>query len=76
MRLMGILFPIRRSLSSFCVLTQTRLNLPAWLGVGDALAAVASTKEGVENLSTMYATWPFFKTNIGTLLLLLLLPVA
>ncbi|CAM9598994.1 unnamed protein product [Ectocarpus sp. 12 AP-2014] len=44
--------------------TQTRLNLPAWLGVGDALAAVGSTKEGVENLSTMYATWPFFKTNI------------
>ncbi|CAB1120385.1 unnamed protein product [Ectocarpus sp. CCAP 1310/34] len=44
--------------------TQTRLNLPAWLGVGDALAAVASTSEGVENLSTMYATWPFFKTNI------------
>nr|AIT70056.1 phosphoenolpyruvate carboxylase [Scytosiphon lomentaria] len=44
--------------------TQTRLNLPAWLGVGDALAKVASTPEGKADLRSMYEQWPFFETNI------------
>nr|UGS86301.1 phosphoenolpyruvate carboxylase [Saccharina japonica] len=44
--------------------TQTRLNLPAWLGVGDALADVASTAEGKADLRGMYEDWPFFATNI------------
>eukprot|EP00904_Undaria_pinnatifida_P002802 jgi/Undpi1/12522/HiC_scaffold_6.g02191.m1 len=47
--------------------TQTRLNLPAWLGVGDALAEVASTAEGKADLRGMYEDWPFFATNIGKL---------
>ncbi|CAN0027353.1 unnamed protein product, partial [Hapterophycus canaliculatus] len=42
----------------------TRLNLPAWLGVGDALAKVASTPEGKAELRNMYEQWPFFETNI------------
>ncbi|KAG5177202.1 phosphoenolpyruvate carboxylase [Tribonema minus] len=42
--------------------TQTRLNLPAWLGVGDALSAVA--KKDKATLQEMYAQWPFFRTNI------------
>lgn len=49
------------------VLAQTRLNLPAWLGVGDALAEVASTAEGKADLRGMYEDWPFFATNIGKL---------
>ncbi|CAM9448933.1 unnamed protein product [Pylaiella littoralis] len=44
--------------------TQTRLNLPAWLGVGDALSTVGSTSEGKSDLSEMYNEWPFFATNI------------
>ncbi|CAN0359461.1 unnamed protein product [Ascophyllum nodosum] len=44
--------------------TQTRLNLPAWLGVGDALSTVASTEEGKATLRSMYDQWPFFATNI------------
>eukprot|EP00903_Cladosiphon_okamuranus_P012924 g12067.t1 len=44
--------------------TQTRLNLPAWLGVGDALATVASTEKGKADLRDMYDNWRFFATNI------------
>ena len=39
--------------------TQTRLLLPAWLGVGEALAH--AQKEGrTEELQTMFRDWPFF----------------
>lgn len=47
---------------------QTRLNLPAWLGVGDALSEVGSTAEGKGVLRRMYEQWPFFATNIGRLM--------
>nr|AIT70053.1 phosphoenolpyruvate carboxylase [Sargassum henslowianum]AIT70055.1 phosphoenolpyruvate carboxylase [Sargassum vachellianum] len=44
--------------------TQTRLNLPAWLGVADALSELASTDDGKATLRSMYDEWPFFATNI------------
>ncbi|CAM9115334.1 unnamed protein product [Chrysoparadoxa australica] len=42
--------------------TQTRLNLPAWLGVGEALSKAAETD--MPTLMEMYSQWPFFNTNI------------
>lgn len=39
--------------------TQTRLLLPAWLGVGDALAEVLADDD--EHLKRMYREWPFFQ---------------
>ncbi|CAM9517886.1 unnamed protein product [Phaeothamnion confervicola] len=42
--------------------TQTRLNLPAWLGVGEALAM--AVEEDGETLRDMYAHWPFFNTTV------------
>ncbi|KAI8473664.1 MAG: PEPCase 1 [Monoraphidium minutum] len=40
--------------------TQTRLNLPVWLGIGDAL--VKAVEEGrLETLQDMYDNWHFFK---------------
>ena len=43
--------------------TQTRLNLPTWLGVGDALNEVlASDKAGT--LREMYKDWASFRTTI------------
>lgn len=40
--------------------TQTRLLLPAWLGVGEALQARLDAGEG-EQLRRMYREWPFFR---------------
>ena len=46
--------------------TQTRLVLPAWLGVGDALVAVA--RQGKHTaLCEMYQHWPFFQSTIDLL---------
>ncbi|GAM21660.1 hypothetical protein SAMD00019534_048350 [Acytostelium subglobosum LB1] len=43
--------------------TQTRLILPAWLGVADALKE--AKKQGwMEDLQQMYKEWPFFSTTI------------
>jgi phosphoenolpyruvate carboxylase len=43
--------------------TQTRLLLPSWLGVGEALDA--ATKNGAAaELSAMYAGWPFFRSTL------------
>ena len=39
--------------------TQTRLSLPAWLGIGDAFE-----KTDTAELRAMYDEWPWFKTNI------------
>lgn len=41
--------------------TQTRLLVPAWLGVGDALTAAINRGE-LERLQTMASDWPFFKS--------------
>ena len=61
--------------------SQTRLNLPAWLGIGDALAGAAppAQPEGGApappvdgaTLRDMYARWPWFKTNIDLIEMLL-----
>jgi len=43
--------------------TQTRLLLPAWYGVGDALGEAIDAGEGAL-LQHMYTQWPFFNTFI------------
>ncbi|MDH5233369.1 MAG: phosphoenolpyruvate carboxylase [Gemmatimonadota bacterium] len=43
--------------------TQTRLMLPAWLGVGDALEE-AIAKGQLGEVRTMYAEWPFFRSTL------------
>ncbi len=40
--------------------TQIRLMLTGWLGVGTALAAAASTADGLAELQAMARSWPFF----------------
>ena len=44
--------------------TQARVVLPAWLGLGSALAA-ARERHGVEVLREMAASWPFFATLLA-----------
>ncbi|KAL4853378.1 Phosphoenolpyruvate carboxylase 2 [Chlorella vulgaris] len=43
--------------------TQTRLILPAWLGVGEALQAATSSGKR-EVLRDMYEHWPFFQSVV------------
>lgn len=43
--------------------TQTRLNLPTWLGVGEAVSEVLDGPDGPE-LRRMYAEWGSFRTTI------------
>ena len=45
--------------------TQTRLNLPTWLGVGDALSKEMRDNPAV--LKDMYRNWPWFRTLIDLL---------
>eukprot|EP01038_Epipyxis_sp_PR26KG_P015244 gene15244-20546_t len=49
--------------------TQTRLNLPTWLGVGDALSAKLSENPAI--LREMYSHWPWFRTLIDLLEMIL-----
>ncbi len=44
--------------------TQSRIVLPAWLGLGTALAG-ARERHGLELLREMTATWPFFATLLA-----------
>jgi phosphoenolpyruvate carboxylase len=44
--------------------TQTRLLLPSWLGVGEALASAIERGER-ELLAGMYMEWPFFRSTLG-----------
>mmetsp|Transcript_32432 Transcript_32432/g.114100 ORF Transcript_32432/g.114100 Transcript_32432/m.114100 type:complete len:965 (-) Transcript_32432:18-2912(-) len=46
--------------------TQTRLNLPAWLGIGDAFA-----EQPTADLKDMVERWPWFSTNIDLIEMLL-----
>lgn len=46
--------------------TQTRLMLPAWLGSDEALAKILAS-EKVDILDEMSTQWPFFKTHIDML---------
>lgn len=43
--------------------TQTRLNLPTWLGVGEALSEILKTADG-DKLRSMYGEWGSFRTTI------------
>ena len=43
--------------------TQTRLMLPAWLGVGEAFLELIEKGSG-EDLKAMYKDWPFFTSTI------------
>ncbi|MFU8805300.1 MAG: phosphoenolpyruvate carboxylase, partial [Bradymonadaceae bacterium] len=43
--------------------TQTRLLLPSWLGVGEALSEVLNS-ERADDLREMYRDWPFFQSTI------------
>ena len=45
--------------------TQTRLMLPAWLGVGEALAWSQSDEQHKLRLIEMEAQWPFFRSTLG-----------
>ena len=47
--------------------TQTRTLLPAWYGVGTALAPLAASAGGVQELRRLYAGWPFFRATIDNL---------
>jgi phosphoenolpyruvate carboxylase len=49
--------------------TQTRLNLPTWLGVGDALHA--ELQKNPELLRSVYQEWPWFRTLIDLLEMIL-----
>lgn len=49
--------------------TQTRLNLPAWLGTGEALNA--AFKNDDKTLKEMYTKWPWFQTIIDLLEMIL-----
>jgi len=43
--------------------TQTRLNLPTWLGVGEGIGAILDGEEA-EKLHEMYRDWDSFRTTI------------
>ncbi|GAB5371861.1 hypothetical protein AAMO2058_001616200, partial [Amorphochlora amoebiformis] len=47
--------------------TQTRFHLPVWLGVGNAMARVLEKKGSKERgaLIEMYKSWPFFRSTIS-----------
>jgi phosphoenolpyruvate carboxylase len=45
--------------------TQNRLMVPAWLGVGTALATVIREPGGLAQLQRMAAVWPFFDDLLG-----------
>ena len=46
--------------------TQTRLQLPVWLGVGTALSAEIEAGN-LETMKRMYQEWPFFRSTIELL---------
>ena len=51
---------------------QCRVMLPGWYGFGSAVRAfVASHEGGVERLREMYQRWPFFKTLLSNMDMLL-----
>jgi phosphoenolpyruvate carboxylase len=47
--------------------TQMRFNLPAWLGTGTALGAMAEEPGSLELLQRMARAWPFFDDLLGKL---------
>eukprot|EP00457_Paulinella_chromatophora_P001233 gb/GEZN01001235.1/.p1 GENE.gb/GEZN01001235.1/~~gb/GEZN01001235.1/.p1 ORF type:complete len:950 (-),score=130.27 gb/GEZN01001235.1/:323-3172(-) len=51
--------------------TQTRLNLPAWLGVGNALHEEFQNEESAKMLIEMNKHWPWFATMLDLLEMIL-----
>lgn len=51
--------------------TQTRLNLPTWLGVGEALSKELASPNTATQLKGMYKEWPWFRTLIDLLEMIL-----
>lgn len=47
--------------------TQIRLMLPAWLGSDEALSDVLADEQTTQTLQEMFQQWPFFKTHIDML---------
>lgn len=45
--------------------TQTRLMLPAWLGVGESLALISQRPGGLRKLQEMASLWPFFRSTLA-----------
>ena len=50
--------------------TQTRLLLPSWLGTGEALSAALERGE-LEVLREMYEHWPFFRSTLDLIAMVL-----
>ena len=48
---------------------QCRLMLPGWFGFGSAVKAYISAhpKDGLETLKAMYVSWPFFRTLLSNM---------
>ncbi|MFY0521872.1 phosphoenolpyruvate carboxylase [Archangium gephyra] len=51
--------------------TQNRAILPGWFGVGTALEEYGSRPEGLAQLKRMYRQWPFFRTVIDNVAMVL-----
>jgi phosphoenolpyruvate carboxylase len=51
---------------------QNRHLLPAWYGVGSALDAYAEDGGGLTSLRDMYRDWPFFRSSIDNLQMVLI----
>ncbi|HMJ52047.1 MAG TPA: phosphoenolpyruvate carboxylase [Polyangiaceae bacterium] len=47
--------------------TQTRAILPAWYGVGSALEEIGARPSGRADLLDMYKSWPFFRTVLDNI---------
>jgi phosphoenolpyruvate carboxylase len=47
--------------------TQTRAILPAWYGVGSAFEEIGARPEGRADLLEMYERWPFFRTVVDNI---------
>jgi hypothetical protein len=47
--------------------TQTRLHLPAWLGVGDALQAAMADPSKAAVIRDMYRSWPWWRELVDLL---------
>ncbi|HJT61561.1 MAG TPA: phosphoenolpyruvate carboxylase [Burkholderiales bacterium] len=47
--------------------TQCRLMLPGWFGVGSAVETWVAEKNSLENLKEMYREWPFFRSVLSNM---------
>jgi phosphoenolpyruvate carboxylase len=47
--------------------SQCRLNLPGWYGVGSALESYAADGGDIELLHHMHEQWPFFRTTLNNM---------